>query len=364
MQSAAFMMPPVVTALAAYVPPAVPFQQWRQIEEELHATPLTEWARLVYPPWFAAYGLDLRHLTAPPVGRLPASAQVAAPVADFVPIEQCHDLSGLAAHVTQMICPKRGSEATPIDVVIFCHSCMHEHPSTTTAGRLCALLGSHPFSFSIAQQQGASVFSALRVGSDLLLAEAGLHAILIVAAEKWWHPFARRIGHWTVQGDAAGATLLERDSPSTPGLRLLATAIEPLCRAGAPLELPMSLLDTNAIFAPPLIALIDTLLRQHGLRPADIDAVIAHQVNQPLTDAVSQALGLPRSKCAAGKRAYLGSAEFIVRLAETLNAVELAHGALVLAWGLGLGGYISCALLEVRGAPVLRFTDTTSTGQL
>jgi 3-oxoacyl-[acyl-carrier-protein] synthase III len=364
MQSVPFMTPPVVTALAAYIPPAVCSQQWRQIEKELHTTPLTEWARLVYPPWFTAYGLDLQHLSAPPVDRLPAAAQVAAPIADFVPIEQCHDLSGLAAHVTEMIFPKRGSEAAPIDVVIFCHSCVNEHPSTTTAGRLCALLGNHPFSFSIAQQQGASVFSALRVGTDLLFAEAGLHAILIVAAEKWCHPFARRIGHWTVQGDAAGAMLLERDSPATPGLRLLATAIKPLCRAGTPFELPMSLLDTNAIFAPPLIALIETLLRQHGLRPADIDALIAHQVNQPLTDAVSQALGLPRNHCVAGKRAYLGSAEFIVGLAETLNTVQLAHSALVLAWGVGPGGYISCALLETRGAPVLRFTDTSSTGQL
>ncbi|CAB3803131.1 3-oxoacyl-[acyl-carrier-protein] synthase III C-terminal domain-containing protein [Pararobbsia alpina] len=360
MQSTPVMNTPVVTALAAYVPPAVPFQQWLQIEEKLHATALTGWPRLVYSPWFAAYGLDLQHLTAPPEDRLSASAKVA-PIAGFVPIEQRHDLSGLAAHVALAICPSSGSGAPQVGAVIFCHSSLNEHVSTTTAGRLCAVLGEHPFSFSIAQQQGASVFSALRLASDLLFAEAELHAVLIVAAEKWCHPFARRIGRWTLQGDAAGAMLLERGSPSTLGLRLLATAVQPLCRADAPFRLPVSLIDTNAIFARSLIALIDTLLRQHGLRPSDIAAVIAHRVNRPLIDAVSQQLGLPQGYRVADRRAYLGAAEFIVRLAETLNTFQFGQGALLLAWGVGLGGYVSCMLLEVRGTPALRFVDTSPT---
>jgi 3-oxoacyl-[acyl-carrier-protein] synthase III len=362
MQSAPVVNTPVVTALAAYVPPAVPFQQWRQIEEKLHATALTGWPRLVYPPWFAAYGLDLQRLTAPPEDGLSASAKVIAPIADFVPIEPCHDLSGLAAHVAQVICPNSGGGAPPVGAVIFCHSGLNEQVSTTTAGRLCAVLGEHPFSFSIAQQQGASVFSALRLASDLLVAEAELRAILIVAAEKWCHPFARRIGHWTLQGDAAGAMLLERSPSSMPGLRLLATVVQPLCRADAPFGLPMSLTDTNDIFASPLIALIDTLLRQRGLRPGDIAAVIAHRVNQPLIDVVTQRLGLPHDDGVAHRRAYLGSAECIVRLAETLDTAQWAHGAPLLAWGVGLGGYVSCALLEAHGTPVLRFTGTSPKG--
>lgn len=359
------MNTPIVTALATYVPPAVSFDAWCQIEEQLAVMPLSEWSRLVYPPWFAAYGLDLQQLTAPSEDSSSVSGTLGEPNRDFVPIEQHRDLSELAVHVARPICARSDRRTPSADVVIFCHSSLNEHVSTTTAGRLCALIGERPFSFSLAQQQGASVFSALRVASDLLLAEPELRAILIVAAEKWCYPFTRRIGRWTMQGDAAGAVLLERETLQTSkrGLRLLATAVQPLCRADAPFGLPASLRDTNAIFAASLVALINTLLRQQGLCLSDVTAVIGHQVNGLLVDALSQQLDLPRVHCVVDQRAYLGTAEFIVRLAETLDAAEIKQGSLLLAWGIGLGGYVSCALLESLGTPPLCFTDPSPTGQ-
>lgn len=363
------MSAPVVTAVAAYVPPAVPLARWSQIEEKLNATALTGWARLVYPHWFAAYGLDLQQLTAPPEDMPSASPGAVAvgiaaqPGIDVVPVEKDRDLSGLAADIVQAICTARAPEAPCIDVVVFCHSSLNEHVSTTTAGRLRAAIGEPCFPFAVAQQQGASVFTALRLAADLLVAEPELRAILIVAAEKWCHPFARRIGRWTLQGDAAGAIVLERDSPSTQGLRLLDTAVQPLCRADAPFGLPASLTDTNAIFAPALLALIDTLLREHGRRAGEIAAVIAHHVNLPLVEAVSRQLGLPSERRLTDRRAYLGTAESIVRLAETLDIFPLGHGELVLAWGIGLGGYVSCALFEADGTPARYIADSAQTGE-
>jgi 3-oxoacyl-[acyl-carrier-protein] synthase III len=359
------MRAPVVTAVAAHVPPAVPLEQWRRIEAQFNATALTGWARLVYPPWFATYGLDLQRLTAPPEDVWPVSAQTSAHDIDFVPIEQRRDLSGLAAHVAQAIYPRRGGEAPQVGVVMFCHSSLNEHVSTTTAGRLCTVIGKPCFPFAVAQQQGASVFTALRLASDLLVTEPGLCAILVVAAEKWCHPLVRNIGGWTVQGDAAGAILLERDSPSTRGrgLRLLDTAVQSLGRADAPFGLPASLADTNAAFVPALLCLIDTLLRRNGVRANEIASVIPHHVNGPLVDAVSRQLGVRRHRRVTDRRAYLGAAESIVRLAETLDSSRLRHGEFVLAWGIGLGGYVSCTLLEAHGTPALCFTGASPTGE-
>src|ERR1700692_4218748 len=311
------MSAPVVTAVAAYVPPALALAQWSQIEHTLNATVLTGWARLVYPYWFAAYGRDLPQPSMP-LDDTPSASWPAAPAGiavetgiGFVPVEKNDDLSGLATDVAQTICAARAPEAPRIDVVMFCHSSLNEHVSTTTAGILRAAIGEPCFPFSIAQQQGASVFTALRLAKDLFVAEPELRVILIVAAEKWCHPFARRIGRWTLQGDAAGATLRERASPATHsrGLQLLDTAVQPLCRADAPFGLPASLIDTNAIFAPALLALIDALLRRHGRRAGEISAVIAHQVNRPLVEAVSRQLGLPRERHLEDRRAYLGAAE-------------------------------------------------------
>ncbi len=182
--------------------------------------------------------------------------------------------------------------------------------------------------------------------------------MLIVGAEKWCHPFARRIGHWTLQGDAAGAMLVERAALTTHGLRLLGTTVQPLADARAPFGLPDSLACANASFAGALAGAIDSLLQQHHVHANEIAAVIAHRVNQPLVDTVLRHLGIASDRCVRDERAYLGAAETIVRLSETLRAVELPHG-LLLAWAVGLGGYVGCALLEARGTPCLRTVNGT-----
>ncbi|WP_409364352.1 hypothetical protein [Burkholderia sp. Bp8990] len=112
--------------------------------------------------------------------------------------------------MTRHLRSKRSANAAPIDIAMFCHSSLNEHVSTTTAGRLRAVIGTPCFPFSISQQQGASTFTALQLASDLLIAEPEIHTILIVAAEKWCSPFSRWTDQGIVQGDAAGAILVER----------------------------------------------------------------------------------------------------------------------------------------------------------
>lgn len=346
----------VITALAADVPPAVTLSQWYEIEARLRATEPAGWDRLVYPSWLAAYGLDPGQISDAPGGALTSPADVT-PDACLVPVEHERDLSALAADVAQAICVARGPNAPPVGVAMFCHGSLNEHVSTTTAGRLRAVIGTPCFPFSVSQQQGASAFTALRLATDLLVAEPELHALLIVAADKWRHPFSRRTPQGALQGDAAGALLVERASPAMRGLRLLGAAARMLPQTGVPFEPSLSRIGTETVFTPALLALIDSLLQRHDLCRNEVTAVVAQHISQPLADAVFRHLDLAQNHPVTGARAYLGAAESIVRLTEALAAPELPHGSIVLAWGIGLGGYVGCALLETHGTPHLCAAD-------
>ncbi|MDS0862937.1 3-oxoacyl-ACP synthase, partial [Burkholderia pseudomultivorans] len=68
-----------------------------------------------------------------------------------MPVERDTDLSGLAAKMALAICAARPVNAAPIDIAMFCHSSLNEHVSTTTAGRLRAVINTPCFAFSVSQ---------------------------------------------------------------------------------------------------------------------------------------------------------------------------------------------------------------------
>lgn len=163
---------PVITALTAWVPDAVPLARWTALESALRATGHPGW-----DAWMRSWHPDYGHwLEAGPGdetgGALPAQPYPAPTgPACAVPVETGTDLSGLAAKVANAICATRPPDARPIDVIMFCHSSLDEHVSTTIAGRLCAEVGTPCFPFSVSQQHGASPFTALRLAADLFVAE-------------------------------------------------------------------------------------------------------------------------------------------------------------------------------------------------
>jgi 3-oxoacyl-[acyl-carrier-protein] synthase III len=343
------MNAPFITALSATVPDTVPLSRWREMEAALRVSSRSGWDAWV-ALWRTEYG---RHPGALAYAAThgPGIADESLPQATAIPVELNTDLSGLAVAAARPVCSARGVQAPPVDVVIFCHSSLNEHVSTTTAGRLRTVAGDSCFPFSISQQQGASFFTALRLAMDLLAAEPAVCTILLVAAEKWCPPFSRWATPWTLQGDAAGAVLIERAGAETHGLRLVSACTRAL-HPFAPSALLLSR-DVNSIWAPAIQSITDSMLARHGLRPGDISAVVGHQVDQRLVAAISRHLGLPDTRRFTDRRAYLGAAESIVRLTETLGDPGLPLHGIVLAWGIGLGGYVGCALLESRGRPSL-----------
>ena len=343
----------VITALAAWQPHPIAIAQWRKSvrcasanRSGWHAWMRT-W-RAEHARYAHTHGVSERR-GAIERARTPMCAQRDAA---RVPVATQLDLSGLAAQVANSLWTSRRADtsgARAPDIVIFCHSSLDEHVSSTTAGRLRAALGAPCFAFSVSQQQGASVFTALQIATDLLTAEPDLSTILIVAAEKWHPPFSRWATPFLLQGDAAGALLIERARDSVHGLRVLdARTARTSSRAMSALR---GAKPVARVWAAPLISLISQMLAHHAHLGCEINEVVGHRGSAFLTNAVCKYLGR-EALCAADEpHVHLGAAESIVRLAEHLHRAALPHHARLLLWGFGLGGYVGGALLEAHGAP-------------
>ncbi|WP_434715364.1 3-oxoacyl-[acyl-carrier-protein] synthase III C-terminal domain-containing protein [Paraburkholderia sp. A3RO-2L] len=359
------MNTPVITALATAVPETMPLSRWLKIESarRLKGHPGWDaWMRSWQPDyghWLQTWprhecdGLCLWHhaLASPP------------DMAAMVPVEGGTALSGLAAKVTRTICRSRPG-AHPVDVIMFCHSSLDEHVSTTIAGRLCAEVGTSCscFAFSVSQQQGASVFTALRLAADLFIAEPDVQTMLIVAAEKWFPPFSRCDGAQIVQGDGAGALLLERASEETKGLQVIDAAARPVRDrpAGASPAFARAWRVADIVaehWTPSLIATIESLLARNRLRPDEVDRIIGHRGLPSMARAVCELFASQDTELAHEHHVHLGAAESIVRLAHGLGDGDIRNHYRVLLWGFGLGGFVGAALLEAHGAPALYLND-------
>ncbi|EIF29061.1 3-oxoacyl-(acyl-carrier-protein) synthase III [Burkholderia sp. Ch1-1] len=341
------MNPPVITAVTAWVPDAIPPPQWTAMESALRVTGHSGW-----DAWVKSWHPDYGHwLEAWPGGEAGGSPSVHSdlPLPDracAVPVETVMDLSGLAAKVAHAICAARSPDARPIDVIVFCHSSPDEHVPTTVAGRLCAEVGTPCFPFSVSQQHGASPFTALRLASDLFIAEPDVHTILIVAAEKWRPPFSRMCGPDMVHGDAAGALLVERTSDATGGLHLLDAAARHV-----PVDVRPRATGVPDAWTFTLLSMIDYLLARHGLRHGEIDEIVGHPGIPSLADAVCEHFGRPVSSAQHQVGIHLGAAESIVRLAQALSRAACLRHHRILLWGYGVSGFVGTALLEARDAP-------------
>lgn len=347
------MNSPVITALTAWVPDAIPLSRWSAIESALRAAGHPGW-----DAWMRSWHPDYGHwLEAGPGeetdGSLPVYRDLPPPgLACAVPVETGTDLSGLAAKVAHTICAARPRSARPVDVIMFCHSSLDEHISATVAGRLCAEVGTPCFPFSVSQQHGASVLTALRLASDLFVAEPDIHTILIVAAEKWCPPFSRMSGPDIVQGDAAGALLVERTDHGPGGLQLLDAATRHISAHSG--RRATATPDARTFT---LLSMIGFFLARHGLRPDDIDEVVGHPGIPSLSNAVRRFLGRPDVVVQHQVCVHLGAAEPIVRLTRVPGSTDRHRKRRVLLWGFGTGGFVGAALLEIRGAPTLYRQD-------
>ncbi|KVT14890.1 hypothetical protein WT24_07785 [Burkholderia sp. MSMB1078WGS] len=340
-------MSPIITALSTYVPPAMALTHApRSAEATLtasHSTTRTGW-----DAWITAWRADFDAFDTPSAYAGDSADHHARPLR--IPVEREEQLSGLAVRVAKEILATRHPAAVPIDIIVFCHSSVDEHVSTTTAGRLASVVGPPCFAFSISQQHAVSLFSALQLVRDLMVAEPDVQCALIVAAEKWTPPFSRWTAQGAAQGDAAAAALLERATATTRGFRVMDAQtrqcpVRPDCPLGQ-----RSYFDSAS--ERTLLQLIDAMLAQHALAACDVTG-IGQDLNPAPTERVSHHLDMKARAHARCHDAHLGAAEPIIQLSERLTDNTLPTHDPVLIWGMSLCGYVGCALLDARGAPAI-----------
>ncbi|WP_105132032.1 3-oxoacyl-ACP synthase [Burkholderia sp. BE12] len=340
------MMSPIITALSTYVPPTIALTRApRSADAELTASHTA--TRTGWDAWITAWRADFGAFDTPVASANDGIDHHARSLR--IPVEREEQLSGLAVRVANEILAIRHPAAVPIDIIVFCHSSVEEHVSTTTAGRLASVVGPC-FAFSVSQQHGVSLFSALQLVRDLMVAESDVQCALIVAAEKWTPPFSRWTAQGSAQGDAAAAALLERATATTRGFRVM-DAQTRQCPVRP--DYPSSQRSySDSASERILLQLIDAMLAQHALAACDVTG-IGQDLDPTRTKRVSHRLNMKAHTHARLHDAHLGAAEPIIQLAERLADNTLPTRGHLLIGGMSVCGYVGCALLDARGAPAI-----------
>lgn len=194
----------------------------------------------------------------------------------------------------------------------------------------------------VGQQACASLFSALRIGRDMLVAEPDLGAVLCVAADRF-PPHAPREMVYNVVSDGASAALLRRDWPAN---RILACGhvTKGACWDAAGMEN-----EIIAAYFPTARAVIHDTLERAGLEPDDIAWIVPHNVSLRSWEILLGVLGLPREKLFADNIARVGhtiASDNLLNLRDLLDSGRLRRGDRLLLFTFGFGLNWSCMVVE------------------
>lgn len=254
-------------------------------------------------------------------------------------------LSDMALVAARMVLDDSPRMNRAPDQIIVCTTSFEHDLALSCACRLHCELGSSQAPFAIGQLQDVSFVMALEVALAMMNADTGLQATLIVAAERWLPPFARRTGTLTVMGDGAAAVLLSRDP--VPGWLVRDVAIR--TPATAPLPAGMNLQPAGAAT---LQEIIDQTCLRAGVRAADIDWIMPASIDARIADEISSRCGVPEQRhwqtCEASP-GHLCAADMPARLDALWKSVRPAAGQRTLIWSSGFQGQAGCALLEFSG---------------
>lgn len=232
-----------------------------------------------------------------------------------------------------------------VDVVIYAHTLQGSvapPPRSIVAG-ICNAAGfSRATAFSVAQQNCASLFGALRVARAMVHARPDVQRVLLIGADAMPVASARVIGDNGVFSDGASAALLERHGTRN---RVIAVATH---ATGHPFRGALSGEEgafTHQYFTA-ACRVIKLVTQAGGLRPQDVHRIIPHNLNLPGWRRILEFLRLPMDKLYTANFSRIGHvsvSDVIINL-NHLGEVE-ADAPLVLCAN-GLGGFSGAALLR------------------
>jgi len=194
----------------------------------------------------------------------------------------------------------------------------------------------------INQQGCAGLFSAIRIGRDMLAAEPALGAALCVAADRFPARAARELVY-NVVSDGACAALLERDSRAN---RILACGH---VTKGALWDAAEMENEIIASYFPTARTVILETLARAGLEVADIDWVVPHNVSLRSWEILLGLLGVPRAKLFGENIARVGhtiASDALLNLRDLLDTGRVRDGERLLLFTFGYGLHWSCMVVE------------------
>jgi 3-oxoacyl-[acyl-carrier-protein] synthase-3 len=194
---------------------------------------------------------------------------------------------------------------------------------------------------AVAQQGCATMFAALRTARAILLAEPGRRHALCVGVDVL-PPGAPREILYNVVSDAACAVVVSRGCATDKwlGYRQLSRGYywDPAARGP----------EIVAAYFPTAKVVIDQLLADHGLRPSDIDAVVATGVNRSSWDILMRLVGIPEDRLfrALPPFGHTITSDSFLYLEELRRLGQIQHGSKLLLFTYGFGSSWCGLLLE------------------
>ena len=192
------------------------------------------------------------------------------------------------------------------------------------------------------QQGCASIFSAIRLGRAMLVAEDRVRTVLCVSADRLPDGASREMVY-NVVSDGACAAILRRDARANRIVEFGHVTKGAFWDAGS-LES-----EIVAAYFPTARTVIHDTLRRAGLTLDDIAWIIPHNVSLRSWEILLGLLECPREKLFADNIARVGhtiAADNLINLRDATDAGLLKPGELLLLFTFGYGLHWSCVVLE------------------
>jgi 3-oxoacyl-[acyl-carrier-protein] synthase-3 len=192
------------------------------------------------------------------------------------------------------------------------------------------------------QQACASLFSAIRIGKDMLLAEEDLRTVLCVGADRFPRHASREV-IYNLVSDGACAALLRKDWPAN---RILACGH---VTKGAFWDAAEMENEVIAAYFPTARTVIEQTLRAADLTLDDIAWIVPHNVSLRSWEILLGLLHFPLERLFHDNIARVGhtiASDNLVNLRDLLDSGRVRRGDRLLLFTFGFGLNWSCIVVE------------------
>ncbi|MGE7217428.1 3-oxoacyl-[acyl-carrier-protein] synthase III C-terminal domain-containing protein [Priestia koreensis] len=262
-----------------------------------------------------------------------------------VPVAVEESLQEMIFHACHSSIRQLRSEGKPIDRIIIVRTLQidfHEE-------NLLESFKEEPYilnipTFSISQQNCASIHMAFRIIKSMLLHQANIRGVLVVTADKSYHPSLRRIPD-SLMGDAAACCYVSLESGSHQIIDVN-NIVDGRAYLGSNSDKEdLNWFNTSYFFL--IRQVIQQVLKRNNINFEDIKLIIGSNVNLQTYFKLAQLLDIPITKFYTKNIPLLGHlycSDILLNLESAIGDKKLAPGDLYVTLTIGMGGAFGCAL--------------------